>query len=99
MPFGLCNMPGSFELLMKTELRGMQWGRAVLYLKDIIMFSETIEKHMKRVEEILMRLKKANLMLKTSKCQFFKQQVEFIGHIISQKGGETEPRIIKDVKG
>jgi len=64
MPFGLCNMPGTFELLMKTVLRGMQWKRAILYLDDIIMFSETIEKHMKRVEEILMRLKKANLILK-----------------------------------
>ena len=98
MPFGLCNAPGTFERLMETVLRGMQWERAVLYLDDIIIFSETIEDHMQRVEEILIRLKQANLMLKPSKCHFFKRQVEFLGHIVSQKGVETDPKKIKDVK-
>jgi len=92
MPFGLCNAPGTFERLMETVLRGMQWERAVLYLDDIIIFSETIEDHMQRVEEILIRLKQANLMLKPSKCHFFKKQVEFLGHIVSQKGVETDPK-------
>ena len=98
MPFGLCNAPGTFERLMETVLRGMQWERAVLYLDDIIIFSETIEDHMQRVEEILISLKQANLMLKPSKCHFFKRQVEFLGHIVSQKGVETDPKKIKDVK-
>ena len=43
MPFGLCNVPGMFERLMETVLRGMQWEGAVLYLDYIIIFSETIE--------------------------------------------------------
>ena len=72
-------------------MKGMQWERAVLYLDDIIIFSETIENHMQRVEEILIRLKQANLMFKPSKCHFFERQVEFLGHIVSQKGVETDP--------
>ena len=98
MPFGLCNAPGTFERLMETVLRGMQWERAVLYLDDIIVFSETVEEHLRRIEEILQRLKNANLVLKPSKCHFFKRQVEFLGHIVSQKGVETDPKKIKDVK-
>ena len=42
MPFGLCNAPGTFERLMETVLKGMQWHRAVLYLDDIIIFSQSV---------------------------------------------------------
>ena len=98
MLFGLCNVPRTFERLMETVLKGMQWERAVQYLDDIIIFSETFKEQMQRMEEILMRLNKANLMLKPSKCHFFKIQVEFLGHIISQRGVETDPKKIKNVK-
>ena len=77
MPFGLCNAPRTFERLMETVLRGMQWERAVLYLDDPIIFSATLEEHMQRLKEVFERLKKANLMLKPSKCHFFRKQVEF----------------------
>lgn len=98
MPFGLCNAPGTFERLMETVLRGMQWERAVLYLDDIIIFSKDIPQHLERIEEVLQRLKDANLTLKPSKCHFFKKQVEFLGHVVSQEGVQTDPKKIKDVK-
>ena len=98
MPFGLSNAPGTFERLMETVLRGMQWERAVLYLDDIIVFSDSVEEHLKRLEEILQRLRAANLMLKPSKCHFFKRQVEFLGHIVSQDGVSTDPHKVEAVK-
>ncbi len=52
MPFGLCNVPGTFERLMETVLRGMQWERAVLYLDDIIVFSEDVEEHLETRRDI-----------------------------------------------
>ena len=97
MPFGLYNAPGTFERLMETVFRGMQWERIVLYLDHIIIFSATREEHM-LLEEFFERLKKANLMLKPSKCHFFRKQVEFLGHVVSQKGVETDPKKITDVK-
>ena len=51
-----------------------------------------------RLEEIFQRLKAANLTLKPSKCHFFKQQVEFLGHIVSQEGVSTDPQKVKAVK-
>ena len=76
----------------------MQWERAVLYLDDIIVFSDSVEEHLKRLEEILQRLRAANLMLKPSKCHFFKRQVEFLGHIVSQDGVSTDPHKVEAVK-
>ena len=97
MPFGLCNAPGTFERLMETVLRGMQWERAVLYLDDIIIFSSTVQEHMARLEEVFQRLQKANLTLKPTKCHFFQQQVEFLGHIVDEKGVSTDPQKIEAI--
>ena len=97
MPFGLCNAPGTFERLMETVLRGMQWERAVLYLDDIIIFSDTVSEHMIRLEEIFQRLQKANLMLKPAKCHFFQRQVEFLGHIVNAEGVSTDPHKIEAI--
>ena len=98
MPFGLCNAPGTFERLMETVLRGMQWERAVLYLDDIIIFSQTVDEHLKRLQEVFERLKQANLTLKPSKCHFFQQEVEFLGHIVNQDGITTDPKKVEAVK-
>ena len=94
MPFGLSNAPGTFERLMETVLREMQWERAMLYLDDIIVFSDSVEEHLKRLEEILQRLRAANLMLKPSKCHFFKRQVKFLG----QDGVSTDPHKVEAIK-
>ena len=98
MPFGLCNAPGTFERLMETVLKGMQWERAVLYLDDIIIFSKDIQEHMERLEEIFQRLKAANLTLKPAKCHFFQQEVEFLGHIVSKEGVRTDPKKIEAIR-
>ena len=97
MPFGLCNAPGTFERLMETVLRGMQWERAVLYLDDIIVFSNNAQQHMERLEEVFQRLKTANLTLKPSKCRFFQKKVEFLGHIVDEQGIHTDPKKVSAV--
>ena len=98
MPFGLCNAPGTFERLMETVLRGMQWERAVLYLDDIIIFSSSVSEQMDRLEEVFGRLQKANLTLKPSKCHFFQKKVEFLGHIVDKEGVHTDPKKIEAIQ-
>ena len=73
-------------------------GESLLYLDDIITFSKDNPKHLECLEEVLKRLKNANLTLKSSKCHFFKKQVEFLGHIISEEGVKTDPMKIKAVQ-
>ena len=97
MPFGLCNAPGTFQRLMEQTLRGLQWEIAVLYIDDIIVFSETVETHLERLGAVLDRLRLTGLKLKPAKCQLLRTKVEFLGHIVSQDGVEVEPGKIQRI--
>lgn len=57
---------------MEKVLRGLQWKTALIYLDDIIIFSQTIERHLERLEEVLHRLEQAGLKLKPQKCELVK---------------------------
>ena len=47
MPFGLCNAPSTFERLMDRVLRGLQWHVCLVYLDDIIVYSNSFDEHLK----------------------------------------------------
>jgi transposase InsO family protein len=98
LPFGLCNGPATFQRLMEQVLRGLQWKSLVLYLDDIIVFSQTFEEHLIRLQEVLGRLRNAGLKLKPMKCQFFQGQVSFLGHIIDAQGIHTDPDKVRQIK-
>ena len=86
MPFGLTNAPASFERLMEIALQGLQWQTCLIYLDDIIVFGSNFDEHMTRVEEILQRLREANLKLQPGKCHLFQTEVNFLGHIVGVDG-------------
>ena len=71
VPFGLAQAPAYFQNLMNKVLAGLSF--AISYLDDIIIFSETPEKHLKHIKVVLKRLQEANLKMKKSKCSFFKE--------------------------
>ena len=56
------------------------------YLDDIIIFSQNEEDHLKHIEIIFKKLKKADLKLKESKCDLFKKEIHYLGHLISVNG-------------
>ena len=56
------------------------------YLDDIIIFSKNEEEHLKHIEIIFQKLKEAGLKLKEYKCDFFKKEIHYLGHLISDKG-------------
>ena len=92
MPFGLCNAPATFERLMETVLAGLNWKICLIYLDDIIVTGKNFEDMIKNLDEVLSKLREAGLKLKARKCQLFAKQVEFLGHIISDKGIQTDPK-------
>ena len=85
MPFGLCNAPATFERLMETVLAGLNWKICLIYLGDMIVTGKNFEDMIKNLDEVLSKLGEAVLKLKARKCQLFAKQVEFLGHIISDK--------------
>jgi hypothetical protein len=71
---------------MDLVLGGLRWTRALVYIDDVIIFSGSLEQHVKDVEEVFTALKRANLRVKLSKCHFLRNSVDFLGHTISEKG-------------
>ncbi|GFU77507.1 hypothetical protein TNCV_3498801 [Trichonephila clavipes] len=78
MSFGLKNAPYFFSKLMAELLNGLE-DFVVPYLDDIAIFSDTWESHIKHMETVLQRIKRAKLTIKPSKCKFAQQNVKFFG--------------------
>ncbi|GFS83510.1 retrovirus-related Pol polyprotein from transposon 297 [Trichonephila clavipes] len=92
MSFRLKNAPYFFSKLMAELLNGLE-DFVVPYLDDIAIFSDTWESHIKHIETVLQRIKRAKLTIKPSKCKFAQQNVKFLGHIVGQ--GFRTPSEIK----
>ncbi|KAJ8455645.1 hypothetical protein ONZ51_g12371 [Trametes cubensis] len=83
MFFGLCNAPATFQNMMNDLFRDMlQEGWMVIYMDDILIFSDNVEDHHERTRRALHWLKDSDLFLKAEKCEFDRQEVEFLGSII-----------------
>ena len=98
MPFGLTNAPATFQRLMKNCLGDLHLNLCIIYLDDIIVFSNNPEDHLHRLRGVFDKLEKADLKLKPKKCEFFKTKITYLCHIVSAKGIETDPKKIKAVK-
>lgn len=86
LPFGLANAPAAFQRFMNS-LFCTQLGEYVLvYLDDIIIFSETLEEHKKQVREVLQILQDNGLRCSPEKCHFYQTSVKYLGYIISDQG-------------
>ena len=97
MPFGLCNAPATFQCLMERCMGEMNLRDCLIYLDDIIIFSSSYEEHLEKLEAVFKRLHEHNLKLKGSKCEFFKGQVSYLGHIFYEQGIQTDPEKIEVV--
>ena len=98
MAFGLCNAPATFERLMETVLSGLHWEICLVYLDDIIVYGKSFEEMINNLDQVLRRFADAGLKLKPRKCQLFKKEVEFLGHVINESGVSTDPGKIDCIK-
>ena len=83
MPFRLTNSGASFQRLMGDILRGLEYRFALIYIDDIIIFSKSVEEHLSHLEEVFRRLREVNVKLNPKKCNFVKQKVEYLGHVVT----------------
>ena len=90
--------PATFQRLMERVLQGLHWKTLLLYLDDVIMMAPTFEQHLERLEEVLLRLRKAGLKLKPSKCEMLQKRVRYLGHIVGEDGVSTDPQKVQAVK-
>ena len=97
LPFGLTNAPATFMCLMNDVFKEELDSIVIIYLDDILIFSENEEQHKIDLERVLRKLEQHKLYAKLSKCEFFKSEVAFLGHVISEKGIAVDPSKVKSI--
>ena len=86
LPFGLTNAPATFMHLMHQTFRAFLDDFVLVFLDDILIYSRTLEEHERHVKQVLEVLRKEKLYAKESKCELFKEEVEFLGHYVGRDG-------------
>ena len=86
MPFGLCNAPATFQRLVQNCLGKLNLTYTLVYLEDVVVFSNTKEEHLKRLKAVLECFQEHGLKLKPSKCNFFQTEISYLGHQVSAAG-------------
>ena len=110
MPFGLSNAPAAFQRFVNEVFADMLDVCVVVYLDDILIYSDNPDDHRKHVKEVLRRLRKHRLYARADKCEFHKDSVEYLGYILSADGLTMsddkvrtilewpEPRKVRDIQ-
>ena len=84
LPFGTSSAPALFQRTMEQILQGIPG--LVAFMDDIELPGATAEEHLDRLDQVPQRLEEHGLRLQKSKCEFLKERVEYLGHIIDKDG-------------
>jgi len=92
MFFGLTNSPATFQHMMDDIFIDLlRAGKIIVYLDDILVFSNTLEEHRRTVREVLQRLRKHKLFLKLEKCKFEQNEMDFLGIVVKNGHVAMDP--------
>jgi hypothetical protein len=86
MPFRLTNTPTTFQSYIHDALKGLIDDFVIVYLDDILIYSQSEEEHIKHIKQVLQRLRDHRLYAKVSKCSFHQQRIKFLGYIVDDQG-------------
>jgi hypothetical protein len=99
VPEGLSNAPAAFQCFLNTFFVDLLDVYIVVYLDDILVYSDNPANHMDHVREVLRRLREAGLFCKLSKCEFSVTTCEYLGYILSPDGFRMVPDKISAITG
>ena len=91
MPFGLRGAPSTFQRVMQSIFRDEFLEVLIVYLDDIIVFSQDIKTNLQRQEMVFRKLREHGMKIEAKKCQFFRSKVTYLGHVVSADGVATDP--------
>jgi hypothetical protein len=99
VPFGLTCAPATFQRLMGIVLAGLKWRTFVVYLDDVLVFTyEAFTDHLRDLSDVLNRLREHRLRAQPSKCQLFRKELVYPGHIIDRTGLRSDQRLVDAVR-
>jgi hypothetical protein len=97
MSFGLTNAPAHFMYLMNSVFMLELDKFVVVFIDDILVYSQNEEEHAEHLRIILTRLRDKQLYAKFSKCEFWLKKVPFLGHVLSDEGISVDPTKVQEV--
>lgn len=99
MFFGLTNSPATFQSFMNHILKELiDEGHVIVYLDDILIFTDTLEEHRQIVRRVLEILRQNKLYLKPEKCEFEVNEVEYLGVIVGGGKVRMDPKKVESVR-
>ena len=97
MPFGLPNAPGTFQRLMNELFREHLWKWALVFLDDVLVYSQSDRSHFAHLRATFQLLRALNLKLKPKKCRLVQREVTYLSHIIGSEGIQVDPKKVEAV--
>ncbi len=97
MPFGLANSPSVFQAFMNDIFHDMLDRWVIVYIDDILIYSDSQEEHIRHVRSVLKRLLQHQLYVKAEKCEFHQTNTSFLGYVISQDGVSMDDKKVQAV--
>eukprot|EP00253_Pinus_taeda_P002305 PITA_02305 len=97
LPFGLTNAHATFMCLMNNIFHPYLDQFVLIFIDDILIYSRTIEEHYEHLRMVLQTLREHQLYAKFSKCDFFKEEIQYLGHVITKDGIAVDPEKIKAI--
>lgn len=82
---------------MNEVLKRLLGKFVIFYLDDIIIFSKTKEEHLEHIRQVLQRLKEEKLPINLKKCSFMKEELVYLGFVISTDGLKMDPKKVKAI--
>ena len=98
LSFGLKNSGIQFQKHMQEILSDFNNKQVIVYIDDILILSQSFQEHLQLVEKVLTSLMLNGIKIKVAKCEFFKEQVSFLGHLISREGLKKSPEFIEKIQ-
>ena len=98
LPMGLCNSPAIFMGLMNSIFRQLLRKSVLVFLDDIVVYSDTLEEHECHLREVFQILRNNQLFVKLSKSELCRTEVEFLGHYVGKNGIRVMQDKIEAVK-
>ena len=98
MLFGLANASATFQNMMNEVLREFLDQGVVVYIDNVLIYSEKLEQHIKLVKKFLKKLAEYNLAVTAHKSTFHVPEVEFLGYILNETGVTMSERKVEAVK-